>query len=191
MEEVWKDIPTYEGLYQVSNLGRVRSLDHQVKCHHNSTRIVKGTIKKPQLNRRGYSTITLSKESKFHTYTYHQLVAWAFMPKFKKGDELNHINGIKTDNRLENLELTTSSHNQLHAIRNHLRRKKGKSKYNNVSYAANRPELKKRWIACINYNGNASYGFKYFSTEEEAAHYVDELLDTLGDTERLRNFPKS
>lgn len=191
MQEIWKDLPTYEGYYQVSNLGRVRSVDRYVKCIHNSKRLVKGVIKVPQKNKAGYYITTLTKEGKAHTYTYHQMVAWAFLPNFKKGDELNHINGIKTDNRLENLELSNPSHNQLHAVRNHLRRKVGKSKYHNVSYAANRPELKKRWIACLNINGNSSYKFKYFVTEEEAARYVDKLLDELGDTERERNFPKS
>lgn len=191
MEEIWKDIPTYEGYYQVSNLGRIRSIDHYVKCKGNNKRLVKGIIKKPQLNKRGYLITTLTKKGIFHTYTIHQLVAWAFLPNFIKGNELNHINGIKTDNKLDNLELSNSSHNQFHAVRTGLKPKKGKSKYYNVSYAGSKKNIKKRWIGSIRHNGKHAYGFKYFETEEEAAHYVDELLDSVGDTQRLRNFPKS
>lgn len=187
--EIWKSIPGYEGYYEVSDQGRVRSLNRRVNCK-GGTRLVKGAIKELQLNYKGYQIVSLSKQQKMHTFTVHQLVAWCFISKFKKGMEINHIDGNKLNNRLTNLELSNPSHNQIHAVNLGLIRKRSKSKYRNVSYIKNASPTAKHWAASIRYAGKSSYGWKTFYTEEEAAKYVDYLLDSIGDTQRIRNFPK-
>ena len=186
--ENWKEITDYEGLYEVSDLGRVRSLDHLVPCKGGKTRMVKGSIRKPQYNRKGYMIVVLSKNGKLKTFTVHQLVAQAFIPNFQIGTELNHKDGDTKNPRLTNLEISNPSHNQFHAVRIGLRSKVGVSKYRNVSFI-NNPQAKSKWAGSIRHAGKSSYGWKTFMTEIEAAKYVDELLDSIGDTQRLRNFP--
>lgn len=186
--EIWKDVEGYEELYQVSNYGRVQSKEHIVPCRGNKTRVVKGKIRSPQLNPKGYSIVVLSKGNKLKTFTVHQLVALAFIPGFSKGTEINHKDGNPANPHVDNLEVSNPSHNQLHAVRTGLKPKVGISQYKNVSYVKN-PRAKARWAASIRYAGNSSYGWKTFMTEEEAARHVDALLDSIGDTQRLRNFP--
>lgn len=185
--EIWKDIIGYDACYEVSNLGQIRSKDHVVSCK-GGTRLVKGRVKKLFLNKRGYQITTLSKENKLMTFTVHQLVAQAFVPGFIKGNELNHKDGNKANNSATNLELSNPSHNQLHAVATGLVSKAGVSKYRNVSYVKN-PRAVSKWAGSIRHNGKGSYGWKTFRTEEEAAKHVDTLLDSIGDTQRLRNFP--
>lgn len=186
--ETWKDILGYEDCYEISSNGRIRSKDHVVPCKGNKTRLVKGVLKKLCLNKSGYQITTLSQKSKMATFTVHQLVAQAFIPGFIKGTELNHIDGVKTNNCYTNLEPSNPSHNQLHAVRTGLKPKTGKSSYRNVSYL-NNPAAVSKWAACIRHNGKTSYGWKTFATEEEAAKHVDFLLDSINCTARLRNFP--
>ena len=185
--EIWRDIAEFENCYEVSNHGRIRSKDHIVPCK-GGTRVVKGIVKQLCYNKRGYQITTLSQNGKMSTFTVHQLVAQAFLPGFSKGNEINHIDGVKDNNRASNLEVSNPSHNQFHAIATGLRRKQGISQYRNVSFVKN-PRAKARWAASIKYNGKSSYGWKTFMTEEAAARHVDALLDSIGDTSRLRNFP--
>lgn len=187
--ELWKDVKGFEDAYEISSLGRLRSKSRRVSCKGGKTRSVKGAIRKYSVNHRGYALYVLSKPEGLTGITAHQLVAQAFLPNFQRGTELNHIDGNKLNNSVSNLELSNPSHNQFHAIRNGLKPKVGKSQYHNVSYIKN-PRAKAKWAASINHEGKSSFGWKTFMTEIEAAHYVDELLDSIGDTQRLRNFPK-
>lgn len=188
MSEIWKDIKGYEDCYQVSNLGRIQSKARIVPCKGGKTRVSPGKIRKLFLNEKGYVITTLSKENKLATFTVHQLVAQAFIPDFIKGMEINHDDGDKTNNRDTNLEVSNPSHNQLHAVRTGLVPKQGASQYHNVTYVKN-PRAKSKWAGAIRHAGKSSYGWKTFMTEEEAAKHVDALLDSIGDTSRLRNFP--
>lgn len=122
MEEIWKDVVGYEGLYQVSNLGRVKSIDTILKCK-NGYRRRNGRILRQKFDGKGnYLEVSLSKESKVTTYSVHRLVAQSFIVNSKNKAEVNHKNRLKTDNRAENLEWCTRSENQLHRYIN-------KSKY--------------------------------------------------------------
>lgn len=188
MPEIWKDVLGYEMHYQVSNLGKVRSKEHQVPCKGGKLRTVKSTVKKLCINRAGYVITTLSKENKLATFTVHQLVAQAFIPGFIKGMEINHDDGDKANNRATNLEISDPSHNQLHAVRTGLVPKTSVSRFRNVTYVKN-PRAKAKWAGSIRHAGKSVYGWKTFMTEEEAAKHVDALLDSIGDTSRLRNFP--
>ena len=186
--EVWKEIPGYERCYEVSSEGRIRNMERRVICKGNTTRLIASKVKKLFVSRTGYLITTLSKENKLMTYTVHQLVALAFIPGFTKGTHLNHLDGNKTNNNVLNLEVSNPSHNGLHAYRLGLSPKVGKSMYHHVSYI-NNPAAIAKWAVSIRHNGKSSYGWKTFKTELEAAVYADELLDSIGDTQRLRNFP--
>lgn len=109
--EIWRDIPNYEGIYQASNLGRVRSFDKVIAQKNNSTAIKKGRILKPSTSHSGYYQLVLSKQLIRKSYKVHRLIWLAFYGSIPEGYEVNHINEIKTDNRLENLNLMTHKEN--------------------------------------------------------------------------------
>ena len=119
MKEVWKDIAEFEGLYQVSNLGNIKSL--RFGCHNSkrgkSTKLLKATktnvgYYKVQLYNNGYSKIMY----------VHRLVAEAFVPNTYNKPQVNHIDGNKSNNIFTNLEWVSPSENQLHAIKANLRK---------------------------------------------------------------------
>lgn len=122
MEEIWRDIVDYEGLYQVSNLGRVRSLDRYVKTTPNgieTTRLHKGKILTPKINR--YAQVALSKNGVPSYHYIHRLVAIAFIPNPDNKPEVNHINGLeKLNNCVDNLEWATRKENEQHKHANGL-----------------------------------------------------------------------
>ena len=109
--EIWKDIPGYEGLYQVSNFGRVRS-------------ILTGRIRKYGDNGHGYKFIPLCKNNKTRNYYIHRLVAALFIKNPYNKKTVNHINGIKADNYVSNLEWATQSENTQHGFDNGLIKQK-------------------------------------------------------------------
>lgn len=123
--EIWKDIAGYEGYYQVSNYGRVKSLKRWVLSKNNKKMPVKEKILKLQNDKDGYKTVELNKNSKGIHFRVHRLVADAFIPNPENKPEVNHINGIKYDNLLENLEWNTDLENRTHAIETGLQVQKG------------------------------------------------------------------
>lgn len=116
MKEIWKDIDGYEGLYQVSNLGRVKRL----KFTNGKVSFAKETILKQSLNTRGYSIVSLSKNDIKSTKTVHRLVALSFLENQKNYKEVNHIDGNKQNNCVENLEWCDRNYNIQHAFKNKL-----------------------------------------------------------------------
>lgn len=113
--EIWKDIIGFEDLYQVSNLGRVRSKNRIVNCSdkfgNTNTRIVKGRILKPgYIGKTGHQTITLSNVRAF-TFPLHRLVAQAFIPNPDNLPCVNHIDEDPTNNNVENLEWCSYQYN--------------------------------------------------------------------------------
>ncbi|MBO5957127.1 MAG: NUMOD4 motif-containing HNH endonuclease [Bacteroidales bacterium] len=104
--EIWKDVLGYEGLYKVSNLGRVKRIWRE-----------KERILKLRDNGTGYYRVELCENGKRKGLSVHRLVVEAFLYKIPNGSVVNHINEIKTDNRLENLEICTIKENNSHGTR--------------------------------------------------------------------------
>ena len=110
VEEVWQDIDGYEGLYQISNYGMVKSLPRN------------NTIKKPRIlhncyNNKGYCMVSLCKNNKAKNYRIHRLVAQAFIPNPNNLPEINHKDENKKNNRVDNLEWCNSKYNNTYGNR--------------------------------------------------------------------------
>lgn len=116
-DEIWKDIKGFEGMYQISNLGRVKSLKRK---RNNINRIEQEHLIKQFDNSKGYLQFSLFKDEKKYTFRTHRILAETFIPNPKKYKVVNHINGHKKDNRLENLEWCTYKYNTQHAWKNGL-----------------------------------------------------------------------
>lgn len=119
MEEEWRDIAGYEGLYQISNLGRVKSLKREVNIKLLNVgwakREVPELIRKQIIYKNGYAGVQLHKQQRLHLSLIHRLVAKAFIPNPDNKPEVNHKNGNKLDNRVENLEWVTRAENDKHS----------------------------------------------------------------------------
>ncbi|WP_288638843.1 NUMOD4 domain-containing protein [uncultured Lentilactobacillus sp.] len=116
--EIWKNIQGYEGLYQVSNFGRVRSLDKKVKCRGGKYRLMSGRIMRSVHSGTNYSAVNLYK-GKHHRMQYvHRLVAEAFIPNPNGYLEINHKDENKENNNVSNLEWCDRTYNNNYGIHN-------------------------------------------------------------------------
>ena len=109
--EVWKDYKDYEGLYQASNLGRMRSLDRWVKSKSGSVRLCKGKILKLCTDKYGYLNVGLWKNNKVKTYLVHRIIAETFLPNSDNLPCVNHKDENPLNNVVSNLEWCTASYN--------------------------------------------------------------------------------
>lgn len=131
-KEIWKDINGYEGYYQVSNLGRIRSLSRKVYDRKGKfNRTMNGRIINTFKTKEGYHRVQLCKNGKNEKYLVHRLVAQAFVNNHDGKSEINHKNANKDDNKSSNLEWVTRKENIDHSFKNHLvYRDKGVERYN-------------------------------------------------------------
>ena len=180
MNEIWKDVVDFENIYEISSLGNFRR-------HSNNPRKAKY---KKYINRLGYEYVSISKLGKKYNKTIHQMVCAAFIPNFKYGMHVNHKDGNKQNNCLDNLELTNHVYNNTHSHTLLTTTKRGKSIYRNVSLNLDKrsknPKIK--YIAGISINSKRHH-IGCFLNEIDAAKAVDNYLDLIGDTLRIRNFP--
>lgn len=117
INEIWKDIPGYEGLYQVSNSGKVKSISHQAKNNSNGgVRMTVGCILSLYKMPNGYLQVQLSKNEKRKKLYVHRLVATVFLHNESNFSDVNHIDGDKNNNSVENLEWCSHRNNQIHMI---------------------------------------------------------------------------
>ena len=159
MIEKFKSIKGYEGMYEVSNLGKVKSLNYS---HTKKEKIMEGGV-----NNLGYRIVTLSKDGEQKTKTVHKLVAEYFLNHKPCGYKLvvNHIDLDKLNNKVSNLEIVTQRENSNHK---HL---KSSSKYTGVSWK----KSSKKWMACICINGKNKH-LGYFTDEKEASNTYQTAL---------------
>ena len=143
--EIWKDIKGYEGLYQVSNMGRVKGIERYVKTKNGIVRHKKEKILKQGISsrlQRKSLTVILSREGVQKTFSVHRLIAIAFIPNPENKPQVNHINENPLDNRLTNLEWVTAKENANHGTRNE---RMGKAHQKPVLQYNLQGELVKRW----------------------------------------------
>lgn len=159
MEEIFKDIPDYEGLYQVSNLGRVKSF----KCK-------KEKILKNSIGNHGYFRVTLIKNKESKSFLVHQLVSICFLNHSICGYNfvVDHINENKLDNNINNLRIVTNRYNV------HRNRDNYSSKYKGVSL----DKKTNKWLTQIQINGKRKR-FGLFNTEYEAHLKYQEVLQNI------------
>lgn len=157
--EIWKDVPTYEGLYQVSSFGRVKSL---IKWNGTNERILN-----LQKGSTGYLKIVLCKNTIKTTFKVHQVVAMAFYGHVRNGFKIvvDHKDNNKLNNRADNLRLTTNRDNATKDL------KSGTSKYIGVSYNSS----SNKWISCIRFKGTSVY-LGLFDIEIEASNAYQKAL---------------
>lgn len=156
--EIFKDIPNYEGLYQVSNLGTVRSLDNTSNHWRGGSRLRKGRILRSRICKNGYSNVCLFSYGVKKTLRVHQLVAITFLNHVPNRHVIvvDHINNNRTDNRLENLQLITQRENVS-------KNNKGTSKYVGVYWS----KKSNKWRSVITINNKRKH-LGLFEKEEDA-----------------------
>lgn len=115
--EDWKPIVGFSG-YEVSNFGRVRSLDRIITRKDGTKQFCEGIIMKQTPDKDGYLRLTLRKQGKRHSKRVHRLVGEAFISDYSDNLQMNHIDEVKTNNKVDNLECATSLENNNHGTRN-------------------------------------------------------------------------
>jgi hypothetical protein len=144
--EVWKDIAGYEGLYQVSNMGNVKTMP---RLHRTDRPYVKQErLLNPPINVTGYKQATLYKDKKGVIHSVHKLVATAFLERQPHDQVVNHKDGNKQNNHVENLEWCTYGQNQSHAIRTGLiKMRRGQAFIDARVAQEKRPAIYARYLA--------------------------------------------
>ena len=160
--EIWKDIKGFEGLYQVSNLGRIKSLYRTVTKSNGIISSVSEKILKGWDNGDRYLCVDFKHDGVSKKHKIHKLVSNAFLPMIKGKNLINHKNKNRQDNILKNLERVTSRENNCHRV-------KGKGKYSKLIGVSisNGQKRNKKWTSQISVNGKTIH-LGYFYTEAEA-----------------------
>lgn len=185
--EIWKEIPNFEGYYEASNKGKIRSMQRSVPNSEKGSRLSKAKeIAQNSTTRSNYLYVQLWKHNKVHRMSVHRMVALTFIPNPLSKSEVNHIDGNKINNLVDNLEWVTSSENKRHAFKIGLRKNDAHvakqigtkynavSKYHNVTYDKSRNQ----WKASIKVEGKMLFQ-KRFKYEDDAAKYVNKMIDEL------------
>ena len=173
--EIWKDIPNYEGYYQASNLGRVRSLDRIVTFSNGRKQFYKGKLIKGSVNN-GYRQTALSSGGIGRNFKFSQLVAITFLGHEPNGHELviDHVNGDKSDDRVKNLRIVTQRANTSTCFRSD--KDSLSSEYAGVYWN----EKVSKWQSQIQHDGAKIY-LGLYNTEVEASTAYQSALSKIKD----------
>jgi len=176
IKEVWRDIPDYEGYYQVSDLGRIRSLDRTVLTTNGQDRFYKGRIIKGNVDKDGYRRTTLKKNNIGRTFKFSQLVAMAFLGHEPNGHTLivDHINGDRSNDRVNNLRVVTNRANTTTCFRSD--RDSFSSRYVGVNW----DKKTSKWRALIYHDGVSTF-LGLYNTELEAYNAYQSALSKIKD----------
>jgi hypothetical protein len=167
--EIWKDIKDYEGLYQVSNFGNIKSLERMVGCNGGFKKINEVLCKTKEY-KNGYKMISLSKFSKSKTMLIHRLAAIAFIDNKGSNNVVNHKDGDRLNNRVDNLEWCSVRYNVTHSFRN----KQRSSNYTGVNFT---PRMKNKPWRCSLTDNKKRVHLGYFKTEIEASEAYNNYIN--------------
>lgn len=176
-EEKWRDISQYEGKYQVSSHGRIKSIPRMIKMPQGTSRLSEEKILSTSPNQKGYSIVKLCTNNKVINRAVHSLVAEAFLPKRPKGLVIDHIDEDKANNKETNLCYTTNRKN----VSKSINKKQTSSKFIGVyKIPAGRGRLRNdRWSSKIRIN-NSNIHLGCYNTEIEAALAYQKTLISYG-----------
>lgn len=169
LKEEWRDIAGYEGLYKVSNTGKIRSCDHYARNNiYGAKRFITGKVLKCYKMPNGYLQVQLSKNEKREKRYIHRLVAETFLHNDGMLTDVNHIDGDKNNNFVSNLEWVSHKDNQIHMIKNRMTKKafpvlcvETNKQYNSMSEAQNETGVDRHLIKKACNSGKAYSGLHW------------------------------
>lgn len=175
-KEIWKDVLGYEGLYEISNMGNIRSLDRTIVTKRKNIRIKKGKILTPTKTAVGYYVVVLHKDLKQKSFSVHKLMAITFLNHVPCGykEVVNHKDFDKLNNKLSNLELVSQREN---TNQKHL---DSLSKFTGVTFSKER----NCWVSRIHF-GNKNVYLGSCSSEEEASELYENALLSIQNGEEI------
>jgi hypothetical protein len=163
MDEIWKDIDGYKGIYQVSNFGNVKNKSMVLSLRTN----------------RGYKYITLYKDGKTTSKAVHRLVAISFIPNKKNKSEVNHKDGDKQNNRIDNLEWCTPSENSKHAYATGLKKPIKANGELNINAKLSKKEvfeIRNRYVKGCKVNGTTAIAKDYGISKSQVCRIVSNKM---------------
>lgn len=178
--EIWKDIPEYNGIYQVSSIGRVRTIKRTFIRSNGSPFTQKEKIKNVFIGRDGYIRVSLSKESKTYTKLVHQLIAMAFLNHKPNGHNLvvDHIDYNKLNNQIDNLQLITNRENCTKDMFRH--------NYTSDEIGVTLHKNSGKWHARIRKSKGKGIYLGSFDCEKEASKYYKMALDSINNATKIK-----
>lgn len=165
LKEVWKDIPGYEAIYAVSNLGRIKSIARFAKHWRGGTQVVRERILKTRTNRYGYIRVGLWKNGIKKTYRVHRLVLDAYVGPCPAGKQCAHDDGARGNNNLSNLMWKTPKQNQADRVR-HGTSRYGAKNPNSLFTNAQVREIRRRYVPRCAVNGAAAIAREFAVTRQ-------------------------
>ncbi len=176
VKEEWRDVPNYEGYYQVSDLGRVRSLDRTITYVDGRKRFYKGRIRDGSIDKCGYRQTTLCISGVGRNFTFSQIVAMSFLGHEPSGATLvvDHINGDISDDRVENLRIVTNRANLSTCFRSN------EDSFSSEYAGVNWDKKTSKWEAKIYHKGVHIY-LGLYNSEMEASNVYQEALSKIND----------